>query len=602
MTSQAIGDLQCSRGHRNPNSNRYCQYCGEKLKAPEPSKPTVIGDRYRVVKEIGRGGFGHTYLAEDTNRFDETCVIKEFAPELNHQDSLGKAKELFSREAAVLYRLEHPQIPKFREWFMDDKLHSLFLAQDYVVGPTYFALLQQRKAQGLAFTEAEVLKFLRESLPILSYIHEQGVIHRDISPDNLICRESDQRPILIDFGGVKQVTLSVSQLKAQSADSKRNVTLIGKPAYAPEEQIRLGQVNPSSDIYSLGVTALSLLMGKEPQEFFDSYKHQFNWRGAVQIQPHFAAILEKMTAPRSSDRYRSAQQVLSDLPDNPTPAGVTPPKTPQTVLVSPAQSGFQTAATPTPPVVSQPAAYPASPPSNTVAVSPSNTVAVNPTPAKPARHFKEGSEPGLLGRLGQGLTHAAITLIKTLLILSGILGLGALGWWAVQSRLASVPEDSDGTTTSQNAPTVQVSKEERDRRQFILNRVETLKIPDGYFNRVTNEAYYLQYPEQQGRLLNGNNPEDEVFRAKWYDVAQQIINFSDQLSDRTRSRLGRLGQRDLDRITSELDDQEINRDQFLKEVERDLLSELPMYRNQNLGRQQVNQLRLALASERALSR
>ena len=592
MTSQAIGDLQCSRGHRNPSSNRYCQYCGEKLQAPEPSKPTVIGDRYRVVKEIGRGGFGHTYLAEDTNRFDETCVIKEFAPELNHQDSLGKAKELFSREAEVLYRLEHPQIPKFREWFMDDKLHSLFLAQDYVVGPTYFALLQQRKAQGLAFTEAEVLKFLRDALPILSYIHEQGVIHRDISPDNLICRESDKRPILIDFGGVKQVTITMGQWQTKSSDSKKNVTLIGKPAYAPEEQIRLGQVNPSSDIYSLGVTALSLLMGKEPQEFFDSFDSRFKWRGAIQIQPHFAAILEKMTAPRASDRYRSAQQVLSDLPDSPAPAGLTPPKTPQTVLVSPAQSGFQTAKNPpnpTPPVVSQPVSQP----SNTVAVSPQQ-------PHRPIEH--RSAEPGLLGRLGQGLTNAAITLIKTLLVLSGILGLGVLGWWAVQTRLASAPDNSSGTDSPQDAAPVTVSQEERERRQFILERVSTLKIPDGYFNRVTNEAYYLQYPEQQGRLLNGNNPDDEMFRAKWYDVAQQIITFSDQLSDRTRSRLGRLGQRDLDRITTELEEQEIDPQQFLREVERDLLNQLPMYRNQSLGRQQVNQLRLALASERALSR
>ncbi|NJN23516.1 MAG: protein kinase [Acaryochloridaceae cyanobacterium RL_2_7] len=590
MTSQASGDLQCSQGHRNPNGNLYCQYCGEKLTAPDPSKPTMIGDRYRVIKEIGRGGFGHTYLAEDTNRFNETCVLKEFAPELNHQDSLGKAKELFSREAEVLYRLEHSQIPKFREWFMDEKVHSLFLAQDYVVGPTYFALLQQRKAQGLAFTEGEVLEFLRESLPILSYIHEQGVIHRDISPDNLICRESDKRPILIDFGGVKQVTITVGQWQAPKSDAKKNITLIGKPAYAPEEQIRLGQVNPSSDIYSLGVTALCLLMGKEPQEFFDSFDNRFKWRNSLQIQPHFAAILEKMTAPRANDRYRSAQQVLSDLPDPPSTggsAGGTPPKTPQTILVSPAQSGLQTATkpNPTPPVVSQPVSLP------------NHTVAVNPEPQP--RHR---SEPGLLRRLGQSLTQAVMSLIKTVLVLSGILGLGALGWWAIQTRLVSLPNGSNPPEGSPSETTAQVSPEEQERRQFILNRVATLKIPDGYFNRVTNEAYFLQYPEQQGRLLNGSNPEDEMLRAKWYDVAQQIINFSDQLSDRTRSRLGRLGQRDLDRITTQLEEDGINREQFLRQVERDLLNALPMYRNQNLGQQQVNQLRLALASERALSR
>ena len=225
MTSQAIGELLCSRGHRNPSGHRYCQFCGEQLKAPEPAKPKIIGDRYRIMREIGRGGFGHTYLAEDTNRFDEPCVLKEFAPEISHPESIHKAKELFSREAKVLYRLEHPQIPKFREWFMDDKLHSLFLAQDYVTGPTYFALLQKRKAQGLAFNEGEVLTFLRHALPILDYIHEQGVIHRDISPDNLICRQSDQLPVLIDFGGVKQVTITLGNWKTAEKKGNKNITL-----------------------------------------------------------------------------------------------------------------------------------------------------------------------------------------------------------------------------------------------------------------------------------------------------------------------------------------------------------------------------------------
>ena len=608
MTSQAIGDRLCSRGHRNPSENRYCQYCGDKLPPPEPSQPQIIGDRYRVVREIGRGGFGHTYLAEDTNRFNETCVIKEFAPELDHHDTLHKAKELFSREAEVLYRLEHPQIPKFREWFMDEKLHSLFLAQDYVIGPTYFALLQQRKAQGLAFSEAEVLKFLRESLPILDYIHEQGVIHRDISPDNLICRQDDQRPILIDFGGVKQVTITMGSWKAPSPDGKKNITLIGKPAYAPEEQIRLGQVNPSSDVYSLGVTALSLLMGKEPQEFFDAYQHRFNWRGSVQVRPHFAMVLDKMTAPRASDRYRSASQVLADLPYSEEPSAGEPPKTPHTVLVSPANSGLnQTSAPQTAPVPTAPVVHPSHPdpsyssPNLSTPVHPSSPVndqnpgAVD-TPQPPAK-------PWMIQGLQRVIVSGVTGIVKTALILAGLLGLGALGWWIVQSRLTHLPTPSGSNAPTENeSPTAQVTEAERQRRQLILDRVDNLNIPDNYFNRVTNEAYYLQYPAQKGRLLNGNSPEDERLRAKWYDVAQQILDFSNVLSNRTRSRLGRYGQSDLNRITAELEQNNIERSKFLRDVEQELLSQLPMYRNQNLSRQEVNQLRLALASEQALSR
>jgi serine/threonine protein kinase, bacterial len=595
MTSQAIGDRLCPRGHRNPNSNRYCQYCGDKMPLPEPSEPQIIGDRYRIVREIGRGGFGHTYLAEDTNRFNETCVIKEFAPELEHPESLYKAKELFSREAEVLYRLQHPQIPRFREWFMDDKLHSLFLAQDYVIGPTYFALLQQRNAQGLGFSEEEVLKFLRESLPILDYIHAQGVIHRDISPDNLICRQDDQRPILIDFGGVKQVTITLGSWKTPSDKGKQNITLIGKPAYAPEEQIRLGQVNPSSDIYALGVTALSLLMGKEPQEFFDSYQHRFHWRGAVNIQPHFAMVLDKMTAPRASDRYRSAEQVLADLPYSPDPSTAEPPKTPQTILVSPANSGPKT------PLV-HPDARPAPEyPSHPNDLSPSSPQGPAHTPNPTAVATPQfPPKPGVIQGIQRAVILGVMGLLKAALILAGLLGLGALGWWIVQSRLTTLTDPSSSNPPAENdSPSAQITPAERERRQLILERVANLNIPDSYFNRVTNEAYYLKFPNQQGRLLNGTSPEDEVFRAQWYDVAQQILDFSNKLSDRTRSRLGQYEQKDLDRITQELDRKNIDPQDFLGDVEQELLSELPMYRNQNLSRQQVNQLRLALASEKA---
>lgn len=165
-----------------------------------------------------------------------------------------------------------------------------------------------------------------------------------------------------------------------------------------------------------------------------------------------------------------------------------------------------------------------------------------------------------------------------------------------------VREVFDQTNSTGSSVPQRVSEAEQNQRQLILNRVNTLKIPSGYFNRVTNEAYYLQYPEQQGRLLDSDNPEDETSRTKWYGVADQILNFSDRLSNRTRSRLGRLDQSDLNRIEQVLREQEIDPQIFLRDVEQDLLRQLPMYRNQNLGRQQVNQLRLALASERALSR
>ncbi|MCM1984884.1 protein kinase domain-containing protein [Lyngbya confervoides] len=607
MTSQAIGDLTCSRGHRNGPSNRYCQYCGEKLKPRDPVEPVIVGDRYRVIRELGRGGFGHTYLAEDTNRFNEVCVLKEFAPELDQEAALEKAKELFSREAEVLYRLQHPQIPKFREWFMDDKLHALVLVQEYVLGPTYFSLLHERREQGNPFTEAEVIRFLANSLPILDYIHNQGVIHRDISPDNLICRQGDQLPILIDFGGVKQVTLTVETWSAPQVERRKNLTLIGKPAYAPEEQIRLGQVNPSSDVYALGVTALCLLTGKEPQDFFDAYKQTFNWRSQVQVQPHFAAVLDKMTAHRAADRYRSAAQALADLPEPPTPQSQvgTPPKTPQTLIVSPANptaTPVLNPVTPASPLNPHPvsgATWSRSDSAETAVVSPQR----GSSEKRRAVDASRSPHPvlGAIGAVQRTMVQGIVTLVKGILVFSGVVGLGAVGWWIVQSRLEAFPDGGQDPPPESSAPAPQLSAAERDRRVGILDRMDQLQVPADYFNRVTNEAFYLQYPEQRGRLLNGTSPEDEALRSSWYDVAQEILDYTNQLTPPARSRLGQYQSSDLDRINQTLAQRRVNQRRFFRDIDRNLTRRLPMYRDQSLDQLQANQLRLALALVRLQS-
>ena len=106
----------------------------------------VLGNRYEIVRELGRGGFGRSYLAIDLNKFGEKCVLKEFAPQVRGQAELVKAKELFEREAGVLYKLQHPQIPAFRELFRvsDGGSESLLLVQEYIEGETYLNKLNQR--------------------------------------------------------------------------------------------------------------------------------------------------------------------------------------------------------------------------------------------------------------------------------------------------------------------------------------------------------------------------------------------------------------------------------------------------------------------------
>ncbi|MCS7030428.1 MAG: serine/threonine protein kinase [Gloeomargarita sp. SKYG116] len=283
---------------------------------PPLATHTVLQNRYRIVRVLGQGGFGRTYLAQDLNRFNEYCVLKEFVPARGEPHQIEKAKELFKREAAVLYQLRHPQIPQFHALFEQEQ--RLFLVQDYVEGKNYRTLLAERLRRGQTFTEAEVRDLLCKVLPVLDYIHSRGVIHRDISPDNLMLRQKDQMPVLIDFGVVKDIA---SRLQASGATS------VGKLGYAPSEQLQTGRVYPASDLYTLAVTVLVLLTGCEPQELYDDRTLTWRWQERVSLSPHFTQVLQKMLSHRPGDRYQSAKEVLQALGETPA-TNVTSPELP----------------------------------------------------------------------------------------------------------------------------------------------------------------------------------------------------------------------------------------------------------------------------------
>lgn len=271
---------------------------------------TILQNRYRLINILGQGGFGRTYLAEDTGRFNERCALKEFIPLQTNTYEVTKSQELFSREAAILYQIQHPQIPKFRAIFEENQ--RLFLLQDYIEGKTYRSILQERQITNSLFSEAEVLTFLQQILPVLAHIHSFNIIHRDISPDNIIRRESDQMPVLIDFGVVKELVT-----KVQSSQLAAPLTNVGKFGYAPWEQIQLGRATANSDLYALAVTVVVLLTGKEPQQLIDQTTLTWNWQRWVAVSPGLAEIINRMLSHQPGDRYQSVtevEQALERLP------------------------------------------------------------------------------------------------------------------------------------------------------------------------------------------------------------------------------------------------------------------------------------------------
>lgn len=281
------------------------------LTKSEIASGTLIDSRYIIQKMLGQGGLGRTYLAYDTRRFNEPCVLKEFAPFGTGSDGIEKCRDLFKREAKILHKLEHPQIPRFLACFEGEG--RLFLVQEYVNGKTYSSLLQERQINGQTFSEDEVIFWLKKLLPVLEYVHEHQVIHRDISPDNIMLPEGGDLPVLIDFGVGKQITEISGPSKINKTAFAGNMSLVGKVGYAPREQISLGLCSPSSDIYALGVTAIVLLTGKNPSHLMDRYSLDWNWRFYANISDAFALILNTMLADTPKARYQTTKEVLTEL-------------------------------------------------------------------------------------------------------------------------------------------------------------------------------------------------------------------------------------------------------------------------------------------------
>jgi WD40 repeat protein len=231
-------------------------------------------------------------------------VIKQFAPQHQGTDSLNKAIRLFNQEAVRLHELgEHPQIPTLLAYFEQDKY--LYLVQQYIEGQTLF---QELHRQGI-FNEAKIRQVLSDILPVLKFIHERQIIHRDITPANIIRRQSDGKLMLIDFGIAKQLTESGG---AQPG------TRIGTEGYAPIEQLRTGQVYPASDLYSLGATCIHLLTGMKPEELYNPLEGRWIWREYLHkrggtISDRLGQMLDKMLKDLVGDRYQSADDISNDL-------------------------------------------------------------------------------------------------------------------------------------------------------------------------------------------------------------------------------------------------------------------------------------------------
>ncbi|MEG4585135.1 bifunctional serine/threonine-protein kinase/formylglycine-generating enzyme family protein [Microcoleus sp. MOSTC5] len=305
---------------QNPDGQTYCISCGVKL-------VPILRNRFRMIGFLGKGGFGRTYLAEDIDKLNQRCVVKQLAPNVQGTWAINKAVELFKQEARQLQQLgQHPQIPSLDAYFEEN--NYLYLVQQFVDGDNLFKLLQN---QGI-WQEKQVKQLLLELLPVLKFIHEQKIIHRDIKPENIMRRRSDGLFMLIDFGVSKELSGTVIS---------RLGTKIGSDGYAPIEQMKGGEAYPASDLFSLGATAFHLLTGVDPYGLLleKGYSWTENWQQYLKklIDKGLELILSKLLAKDIQHRYQSADEVLKDFQrqsttTSPPPPPPPPPPVPPTII------------------------------------------------------------------------------------------------------------------------------------------------------------------------------------------------------------------------------------------------------------------------------
>ncbi|HEY9703003.1 MAG TPA: hypothetical protein V6C58_11180, partial [Allocoleopsis sp.] len=352
----------------------------------------------------------------------------------------------------------------------------LFLVQDYIEGDTYQSLLESRIKQGLRFSEREVNELLLKTLPVLEYIHKLGVIHGNISPGSIIFKTSEQLPVLIDFGGVKQIA---SILTAEFNQTEPEI--VGTIGYTPPEQLEKGIIAQNSDLYALAATAIALLTGKEIQSLMNRETMTFTWREEVNVSETLGEILDKMLAKIPGDRFQNAQEVMAVL---------------QTISAS-VESEY-----------TRPVSY-----SKVVIVSPSQVL------------FK---------------TLIIILLFVGTAISSLWLGFKMVEWTKIGEKSTEVQDNSNENSPVNIKPKSPYSLQEIKRKETLKQKVKDLEIRQKFLTDLVDEVFWLKNPNLAKRTLSDRQEDEKLREKYDQITADLLDNIAAaNLSLEVRQRLGR---------------------------------------------------------------
>lgn len=277
----------------NPPANLFCIHCGQPL---VPVQKVI--HQYQVLRTLGQGGMGTTYLAWDKggcmNGRPSLLVLKEMKADMAQ---VAKAQELFEREARTLKSLSHSGIPKYYNFFVEGG--KKYLAMELIHGQD----LEQRVLVSGPVAPPQAVEWMIQTCEILDYIHSCNppLIHRDIKPANLMVRHRDNQVVVLDFGAVKEIGTAPG-------------TRIGAEGYSSPEQDR-GSPVTQSDLYAIGPTLIFLLTGVMPLKFYKKRGsgYGFDVSTIPTITPQLREVIERVCEPKVRDRYQTAKELSKAL-------------------------------------------------------------------------------------------------------------------------------------------------------------------------------------------------------------------------------------------------------------------------------------------------
>ena len=507
----------------------------------------LIGERYRLERQLSAGddmgaaasAQGTLWLARDQLAAEAPCALRRIGAE--HQP---RAREIWARLQGVL----HPQVPRLGPALSEGE--ELWLVRDWQAGRSYGQMLAARAERQMVFGAGEVLLLLRQLLPVLAALHSQDLLHGDLSPDNLLRRDSDGLPVLLDFGLVRGTA-------ATAGDG--GDPLGATPGYAPPELLQGEPAEPWMDLHALGVVALVLLSGDPPAALLDPATLQWRWPVALEQEPALREQLQRLLERDPSRRFASAAQALQALQALEVPESTGPvPRADRTVMLVPPEAPPPELPSPSPAPPSPPAeleangdqdpetgdglaaagqdrdpqpgerrsAQPAESEGAPAAASlPAAAVVALPQPGAPRPRSRDDER--------EAAAEGGLWPVLVALVLSAVVGT-AVGWWWLGGGRVAGPRVETSSEQPATLPPGEV-----DQRQQLLDRLRALQVDRGWFLRLVDASLLAQYPERRGRLPD-DSLEDAPLRRVWNELAEDWLARVQQLPLSLRQRLGSL--------------------------------------------------------------